>query len=309
MLRGVHGVHFVKEPVDEWHRAGLLQAMYAGELGKAVFQHTVLNTLATELAQVFLKHKCVRLIVSERSPGSNYHVFAKQHLQGAEMASYKMVYDRVMDLFPTRTSVNYIYLRTGAETAAERVRRRSRDGEDSVDIDYLKDIAARHEAWAADCPGLVSVVDADASETEVLERVLGEVVRLVGDYQLTNFAAGHALSEVNRRVSTCFWSAQFANVAKFMPGVFSDCHGSRVVCVALMQTRVHESATPRRVIKLVQDNGLKEAQLWTLFKSCGGRSKDDMAIAQQPIVEEHDQVDALRRVWRVLENPREINCS
>lgn len=92
-LRDEKDVGFLEEPVEKWMDAGLLQGFYRGELSAATFQLAVLMSLAGPLFSAACAKP--RLIVSERSPFSNFAVFAKANLAGAELAAYAYTFKEV----------------------------------------------------------------------------------------------------------------------------------------------------------------------------------------------------------------------
>jgi deoxyadenosine/deoxycytidine kinase len=170
LLDGVSGVVFVDEPVDEWLQSGLLQAMYKGTLNTSTFQHMVLMSLAADLGRVILYQKPV-LIIIERSPVSNYYVFAKENLSGCELDSYKFVWDRFMGICPPGLESHYIYLDAPTAVLADRIRTRDRSAEDSVSAAYMDALDKRHKAWLENEPN-AHTVDASADGNAVFNNVV-----------------------------------------------------------------------------------------------------------------------------------------
>ena len=173
LLNGVAGVVFVDEPVDEWMQSGLLQAMYKGTLNTSTFQHMVLMSLAADLGRVVLYQKPA-LIITERSPVSNYYVFAKENLDGHELDSYKFVWDRFMGIYPPGIESHYIYLDAPTSVLTDRIKARDRSAEDSVSAAYMDALDNRHKAWLANEANAHTVdasADGDAVFKSVVERL------------------------------------------------------------------------------------------------------------------------------------------
>ena len=170
LLDGVPGVVFVDEPVEDWLQSGLLQAMYKGTLNTSTFQHMVLMSLAADLGRIILYQKPA-LIITERSPVSNYYVFAKENLAGCELESYKFVWDRFMGICPPGIESHYIYLEAPTAVLAERIRARDRSTEDSVSTAYMDALDKRHKAWLENEPN-AHTVDASADGDTVFNSVL-----------------------------------------------------------------------------------------------------------------------------------------
>ena len=73
-----YDVIFLEEPVESWIELGLVQGVYNGTLSPVAFQLAVLVSLIGPLLKAVLKRP--KLVISERSPFSSYHVFAKANL-------------------------------------------------------------------------------------------------------------------------------------------------------------------------------------------------------------------------------------
>lgn len=177
LIEHVPGVVFVDEPVNEWMQSGLLQAMYDGSLNTATFQHMVLMSLAADLCRVITLQNPV-LVITERSPVSNYHVFAKQNLSGIDLDSYKFVWDRFMGIRPPGIESHYIYLEADAETLTNRIRWRKRSSEDQLSMEYVQAIATRHTDWMSEEESVHSV-DASGSASCSFARVLAKLRELL----------------------------------------------------------------------------------------------------------------------------------
>lgn len=162
-LSGAPGVVFVDEPVNEWMDRGLLQAMYDGTLNTATFQHMVLMSLAADLGRVILYERPA-LIITERSPVSNYYVFAKENLTGVDLDCYKFVWDRFMGVSPPGIESHYVYLDADATTLAARMKERERSSEEAVSMAYMQALEKRHKAWLGEEANAHSVNAADSGD-------------------------------------------------------------------------------------------------------------------------------------------------
>lgn len=69
-------------------------------------------------------------------------------------------------------------------------------------------------------------------------------------------------------------------------------HGDRVVAMALLNPELEIVDTPMQVAEELKQVVTVPAQLWTLFKECGGVSKE-----LEPFEDEYDQHETLRKVW------------
>lgn len=170
-------VEFVPEPVDEWLSSGFLQAQYDGTLNKCAFQHLVLMSLAADFGHAVSCENRI-LVVTERSPVSNYHVFAKQNLSGLELEAYRFVWDRFMKFYPEYVESHYIYLRASVDSLVQRRKERNRDGESCVDTEYIQGLQKKHDEWIASACN-ARTVDADAKGELVFQRVCDTIIDIL----------------------------------------------------------------------------------------------------------------------------------
>ena len=95
--------------------------------------------------QVVASYADAEVSYLERSAHSAYHVFsailhADGFLDDEEMQLLKTVIDKLPK------SDHHIYLRLPAEQCLERIKKRARNGEESISLEYLKKIEERHDA-------------------------------------------------------------------------------------------------------------------------------------------------------------------
>ena len=53
--------------------------------------------------------------------------------------------------------------------------------------------------------------------------------------------------------------------------------------------------SPSGVVRVLQQRALKLGELWTMFKECGGVTKE-----AAPSIDESEQIDVLVRLWSEL---------
>lgn len=139
-------VVFLEEPVEDWMANDLLQSFYRGELSPVAFQMAVLVSLFGPLISAIRRNP--KLIVSERSPYSNFHVFAKANLSGVELAAYAYTFTELMAAMPA-IDVTMVFLDTSVDTAMARIRSRDRSSEDTIAREYLALLKDNHETLCA----------------------------------------------------------------------------------------------------------------------------------------------------------------
>lgn len=87
----------------------------------------------------------------ERSVFTDKHVFAENsyksgNMNQIEMDLYNKYFDWIQEHFETKPD-GIIYLRADPETSYERIKKRSRDEESIIPLDYIKQIHEKHENW------------------------------------------------------------------------------------------------------------------------------------------------------------------
>jgi deoxyadenosine/deoxycytidine kinase len=87
----------------------------------------------------------------ERSVYTDKNVFAENsyksgNMNQIEMDLYNKYFDWIQEHFKTEPD-GIIYLRADPETSYERIKKRSRDEESIIPLDYIKQIHEKHENW------------------------------------------------------------------------------------------------------------------------------------------------------------------
>jgi deoxyadenosine/deoxycytidine kinase len=144
----------IREPVNLWidikgsDGKNLLQEFYEKpERYSYLFQTMVFKTRLESLDHVQTKP----FRFSERSIWTDRHVFGKscinsQKMNELEINCYKFWFNWLEDKFFKKPD-GIIYLRTDPTKCLDRMRERARHEEDSVSLDYLKEIHNYHEEW------------------------------------------------------------------------------------------------------------------------------------------------------------------
>lgn len=163
----------LKEPVESWEDAGILQAFYKGELTAVAFQLAVLMSLFGPLLAAALKKPA--LIISERSPFSNYNVFAKANLSGVELSAYTYTFNQLLQALP-ELDTTMILLDVPIDVASERILSRDRESENMISREYLEELHNKHEDLAEAVPKSTVVrIDASGSAEATHDALLSYV--------------------------------------------------------------------------------------------------------------------------------------
>ncbi|GAX83700.1 hypothetical protein CEUSTIGMA_g11125.t1 [Chlamydomonas eustigma] len=145
----------VPEPVHKWQNVGdgkanLLLEFYQDPKRMAyTFQNYVFLTRMIQERQSYASSSS-RLL--ERSVFSDRMIFVNaahnsQFINDTELAIYDSWFEPVLNTFPTLIPNGFIYLRAEADTCFRRMKRRSRNEENTVQLSYLKELHRYHEDW------------------------------------------------------------------------------------------------------------------------------------------------------------------
>lgn len=174
LFEGNERIVVLPEPVDEWVEKGFLKAMYDNPDNPwllASFQHMVLMSLAGDLLKALARRPTPAVIITERSPWGNYHVFGKANLTGAPMDMYHHTWERILGGLPVEDEVKYVYLSTTVDTIVERMTARGREAESKVPRDYLEKLDKLHEDFIWKETKWHAIIDGNRDEETVWQEL------------------------------------------------------------------------------------------------------------------------------------------
>jgi len=141
----------LKEDLSIFMKTGLLKAMYENPeenqfVGQIAFSISKLTRIAKALKQP-------KIPLIERSGYSDRYVFAeanKKHFTKVQIEIYNYVFDELVSAFELhstndRYDKKFIYLRVNHKICYKRCKKRAREGEELIDINYFKKIDILHE--------------------------------------------------------------------------------------------------------------------------------------------------------------------
>ena len=185
-------VIILKEPLDIWDKVSdengnMLTHFYTDPKQHSLaFQMLALFSRYSMLKKVMSENRN-KVIISERTLLTDKYVFAKMlHKQGNISDIHFQVYLQCFNEFAKDYPIDHIvYVKTDPEICHERIRKRSRIGEETIPLDYLLDCHQHHEEYLNDvdilkCPKLV--LDGNANvykEQELLTRWIESIDRIV----------------------------------------------------------------------------------------------------------------------------------
>lgn len=161
-LRDHPAFTFVPEPVEVWQTGfsdNMLDRFYAGmPRWSFTFQITTFFTRVAALRPHLHHDGGPAIIIGERSTGTDRHVFAPGlHAVGAlddlEWELYRRFYATLAPTLPQPDAI--LYYRTPAAECLRRLQERHRAEETNVELAYLQQLEANHDAWLLDRPDVI----------------------------------------------------------------------------------------------------------------------------------------------------------
>lgn len=146
-LRGVApaDVAFVQEPVDTWENAGLLQAVYDGDLSVVAFQMVVMATRHCAILHALEQRAPPRVVVVERSLASDVQCFCavsdmtEFELRACRLAS-SVLHASISALVAREV---HLYLDTPVPEILQRMALRARPAEAAIKPGYISQLRVR----------------------------------------------------------------------------------------------------------------------------------------------------------------------
>jgi len=148
-------VFVVKEPVDKWLEVGILQKFYKNKRKYAFsFQTFVVISRIQAIIEAWKEHgDNIDVYILERSCFTDA-IFAqlnyeRQDINEIEYRMYEQWRDFHSSLMPFEVGYR-VYLHCTPEECYHRSLERSRDGEDKIPQEYLRDLARLHDNFFSD---------------------------------------------------------------------------------------------------------------------------------------------------------------
>ena len=145
--------YYLQEPVDVWTK-------YKDENGKTILDlfyenntrwaYTFQNlAYITRIQQILAVKDKYDVIITERSIFTDRNVFAKILEQDGHINKIeKSLYDQWFELLKKDVKVDgYIYIKADPKVSHERIRKRNRQGEENIPIEYLEKLHQAHNEW------------------------------------------------------------------------------------------------------------------------------------------------------------------
>ena len=166
----------VQEPVDLWMEIkrtedgkNIIEAFYEDQ-EKYAFHFQMMAYISRlhkmRMAMINAQQKEYDLIICERSLETDKKVFCKMLYDEGKIDEFGFqIYNKWFYHFQDFIHKSqYVYLKTSANTCQSRVKKRTRNGEDLIDLDYLERNNSYHDEWLMnESKDKVLVLDGDQS--------------------------------------------------------------------------------------------------------------------------------------------------
>ena len=174
------GCEVIYEPVDMWKNLvnsdgkNILQTFYENIPRWAYsFQNVACITRMMKIENT-IRNSSAQYIFLDRSLGTDKNVFEAMlydqgHLTQIEHSMYNLWCDFYHQYIRPQDNQIYIYLKASPETCINRIKKRGRIEEKTIELDYLKGLNDYHDKWLLNEPNLVIIDCEEEFETNELK--------------------------------------------------------------------------------------------------------------------------------------------
>ena len=183
---------FLQEPVDDWNSikskdgTTMLQKFYCDQ-DKYAFSFQMM----AYISRLSLLRKTIREnpdchIVTERSIFTDRNVFAKMLYDDDKIEEvHYQIYLKWFDEFAKETKIDgVIYVHTSPNVCYDRIKKRSRTGEESIPLEYLKKCHEYHDKWILNDEENLQIIDGNVDteqSPDIIQKWMEDIVNFMGD--------------------------------------------------------------------------------------------------------------------------------
>ena len=147
----------LQEPVDQWVKLkdskgkNVLEHYYSDSKKYAfAFQMNAFISRVKDIVDYQTRFPN-KIIFVERSVYTDKNVFCHMNYLNGNISEMEyMIYNQWFDFYSKHFNLNpegYVYLKTDYKECLERIKKRDRNGEESIPIEYLKSLEEFHDKW------------------------------------------------------------------------------------------------------------------------------------------------------------------
>ena len=180
----------IQEPVDEWINtcdsdgSNILDKFYSDQnRWSFTFQ---MNSFISRVYKCEQNCNPTKINFIERSVFTDKYCFAENCYESGKMSLIELnIYNRWHEWLNNKFNTNpdiYIYLRTNPEVCYERIKKRNRNEESEIPLEYLKTLHDKHEEWLIKkekTPVLVIDVNDDFDYNDKINEYLSKILKFI----------------------------------------------------------------------------------------------------------------------------------
>jgi deoxyadenosine/deoxycytidine kinase len=177
----------VLEPVEQWmslktrEGSNLLAEFYKDqEKYSFSFQMNSFISRSKSIHDTISENPDLDVLFVERSVFTDKLCFASMLYESGKMNEleyqiYNEWHSKLVNDFSLE-AFGFVYLQTNPETSLERIKKRSRDGESNIPLEYLSALHEKHESWLSSEDNVLYLdVSSSIFEDEVMEEFLKQI--------------------------------------------------------------------------------------------------------------------------------------
>jgi deoxyadenosine/deoxycytidine kinase len=158
-------VKFLQEPVDQWLKltdsdgTNILDKFYKDQ--KRWSYSFQMNAFITRVKDIISSDPEKNIVFAERSVLTDRKVFAKLLMESGDISEiewklYNQWYTWLNSSFKTEPN-KIIYLRAEPEISYKRIKKRNREEEKSIKLEYIKGVHKKHDNWLNNDPSVLVI--------------------------------------------------------------------------------------------------------------------------------------------------------
>jgi len=191
-LSANHSINFIQEPVDEWNNIkdsngeSILEKFYKNQEDYA-FSFQIMAYI-TRLRKIVdsIENNPNGIFICERSLETDKYVFAQMLYNDNKIREIDwIIYNYWFDTFVKKFKTNkIIYIQTSADNCYNRVKKRSRLGEECIPLEYLQNCHKYHEQWLKKTNTHITTIDGniDIQDTNYISIIQETLQEIINDY-------------------------------------------------------------------------------------------------------------------------------
>ena len=184
---------FIQEPIDIWTSISVNNITILDKFYENPSKYAFTFQMMAYISRLSLLKKTIKdnpdcIIVTERCPLTDKQIFAKMLFDSNKIDPYSyQVYNMWFDEFFTSLPKHkHIYLYSNPNNIINRIKKRDRQGEKKINIDYLNICHDYHEQFLNNNKDLIKKIDIDEYIDNQIEYnlLLDKILKLITDKEL-----------------------------------------------------------------------------------------------------------------------------